>query len=52
MNWNFLISFGVGLGIYLVAMLIWFGIKKYRNKKNFDKEKQDKESEGVNDEEK
>lgn len=38
MNWSFLISFGIGLAVYLVGLFVFAFIKRYRNKKSFDKE--------------
>ena len=33
MSWNFLISFAVGFGVYLVVLLIWTLIKRHHIKK-------------------
>lgn len=38
MNWNFLITFGIGLGVYFVGLTLWTLFKRYRNKKKFDKD--------------
>lgn len=38
MNWQFLATFGIGLGIYFVGLAIVVLIKRHRNKKAFDKE--------------
>ena len=38
MSWNFLISFGVGFGVYLVVLLIWSLIKKHKIKKEIRKD--------------
>ena len=38
MNWSFLITFGIGLGCYFVGLGIFVLIKRYKNKKAFDKE--------------
>lgn len=46
MNWNFLITFGIGVGVYLLGLLVWATIKRSRNKKKFQEEmkKHDEES--------
>lgn len=38
MNWSYLITFGIGIGVYLLGLLVWGAIKRHRNKKHFDKE--------------
>lgn len=44
MNWTFLITFGAGIGIYLVFILVFGAIKRHINKKKFEKEQKAKES--------
>lgn len=45
MNWNFLITFGIGVGVYLLVLFGWAFIKRTRNKKKFqDEMKKDEES--------
>ena len=45
MNWNFLITFGIGVGVYLLGLFVWATIKRSRNKKKFQEElKKDEES--------
>lgn len=45
MNWNFLITFGIGVGVYLLGLFVWAFIKRSRNKKKFQEElKKDEES--------
>ena len=41
MNWNYLITFGIGIGVYLVGLLVWGAIKRHRNKKKFEQEQQE-----------
>lgn len=49
MNWNFLITFAVGVGLYVLCVLVYGFFKKRRNKNKIKKD--DKEhSEVVNDE--
>lgn len=43
MNWNFLITFAVGVGVYLVVLGIFTLIKRHRNKKKFEKEQEEHE---------
>lgn len=43
MNWSFLITFGVGLGVYFIGLGVFILIKRYRNKKAFDKEQEENE---------
>lgn len=43
MNWNFLITFGIGLCLYLVFLFIFGAIKRHKNKKHLEKEKQEHE---------
>lgn len=38
MNWNFIITFFVCLGVYLLGLFIFVMIKRARNKKRFNKE--------------
>lgn len=38
MNFNFLISFFIGLGVYLLVLVIISFVKHIRNKKKVDKE--------------
>lgn len=38
MNWNFLITFGIGIAVYLLGLLIFTLIKRHKNKKKFNKE--------------
>ena len=53
MNWNFLISFAVGLGVYLFVLFVVAMIKRHRNKNKFLKEIEHKEEfEDKNDEQK
>lgn len=45
MNWNFLITFGIGIGVYLIVLGIIALVKYQRNKKRLDKEvKEDEQS--------
>lgn len=44
MNWNFLITFGIGVGVYLLGLFIWALIKRTRNKKKFQAELKNEES--------
>ncbi|MBO4667842.1 MAG: hypothetical protein J5666_06960 [Bacilli bacterium] len=45
MNWNFLVTFAIGVGVYLLGLFVWAMFKRHRNKKKFQKElKQDEES--------
>lgn len=41
MNFNFLITFGIGIGVYLVGLGIFVLIKYLRNKKKFEKDMKD-----------
>lgn len=43
MNWNFLITFGIGLGVYFIGLIGWVLIKRHRNKKSFEKEQEENE---------
>lgn len=45
MNWNFLLSFAIGLAVYLCVLGIVALIKRYRNKKKFNKETEVRENE-------
>ena len=51
MNWTFLISFGIGLGVYLSALLIFGLIKRHKNKKMFDKDVKEHLNENGNNDE-
>lgn len=44
MNWNFLITFGIGLGVYFVGLGIFTLIKYLRNKKRLEKEIEEQKS--------
>lgn len=48
MDFKFLISFGVGLAIYFVCLGVFVLIKRYKNKKHFDKEVKDRERDNNN----
>ena len=41
MSWNFLISFGIALGAYLIVASIFVIIKRYKVKNNKDEKKDD-----------
>lgn len=43
MNWNVVISFAIGIGVYIVGVLVFGLIKRHRNKKRFEKEKREHE---------
>lgn len=49
MSWNFLISFAVGFGVYLVSLLIWSLIKRHRIKKEIKKDDEVNNSENKED---
>lgn len=38
MSWNFLISFGIGFGVYMIVLVIWSLIKKHKIKKQIQKD--------------
>lgn len=40
MNWNFLISFGIGLAVYMVFLGVFALIKRRHNKKLAEQDKQ------------
>lgn len=48
MSFNFLMWFGIGLAFYLLVLLGIVLVKRYRNKKSFDKEVKEKEKEKDN----
>lgn len=43
MSWNVLISFGIGVGIWILGILVFGLIKRHRNKKRFEKENKEHE---------
>lgn len=40
MNWNFLISFGIGLAVYMAFLGVFALIKRHHNKKLAEQDKQ------------
>lgn len=55
MNWNFLISFGIGLGVYFIILGVITFIKRHKNKKlaqadeeKFKNDNQEKQEDNVN----
>lgn len=42
MNFQFLITFGISLGLYFIGLLIFVLIKKHINKKKFEKEQKER----------
>lgn len=47
-NWQFAIIWGVVVGAYLLGLLIFTLVKRYKNKKNFEKEVKDNEDKNEN----
>lgn len=45
MNWTYLITFGIGIGLYLIGLGVWTLIKRHNNKKKFEKECKEKDEE-------